>query len=582
LSIVDLKTGTQPIASEDEKVRIVVNGEFYDHRAVRRDLEAKGHRFRTRSDSEIAVHLYEDHGTECLTHLRGEFAFVIWDAETGRLFAARDRFGIKPLFYARVGGVLYLASEAKALFAAGVPAAWDEGSVHANLFLAADPHRSLFRDVRQVPAGHFLTASNGTVRLQRYWDVDYPRAGDPFDEGECVERVRDLLEDSVRLRMEADVPVGCLLSGGLDSSSILGIADRHGESAPTSFTIGFDDEDYDESGHAKQMADHVGGELIASSANDAALADHFADSVWFGETVQLNAHGTARYLLSRSVHAAGYKVVLAGEGADELFAGYEFCRKAVRSGRPGSVVGRWLRLLAAFVRPMNRTERRLAETSRWLVRTGRLVRFPGPWLTNMARGIGILRDVFSPAFDRRFAREDPYANLIRRLDVSGRLRGREPVRQILYLWLKTLFVNYLLAADRVDMAHAVEVRLPFLDHKLFEYASRIPASLLTRDGLEKHVLRGAVRPFVTESVHTREKRPFLAPPSTLRPGSRLHELVQETLRGATMKEIPFFDRKRVVALLDRMPEMDESRRVSLDGLLMMMVSLSVLHERYGL
>lgn len=580
LSIVDLETGTQPIASEDERLRIVVNGEFYDHRRIRRELEANGHRFRTRSDSEIALHLYEDLGRDCLNRLRGEFAFVIWDGETRTLFAARDRFGIKPLFYAEVGDVLYLASEAKALFAAGVPAAWDEEAVYQNLFLCADPRRSLFEGVRQLPAGHCLVAGNGPVRIERYWDLDYPRGEEVLDEGECVERVRDLLEESIRLRLMADVPVGCLLSGGVDSSAILSIANRSRGEPPRSFTIGFDDPGYDERGHARATADHVGGDLVETSADDAALADHFEDSVWAGETIQLNPHGTARYLLSRSVRRAGYKVVLAGEGADELFAGYVFCRKALDAGGSGSTLRRWWRLIAAFLKPMNAAERSLKRTSPWLVRTGRLVRFPDLWIRKMAGGIEALRSVFPGDFLRRFANLDPYAALLRGIDVKAHLRGREPVKQILYLWIRTLFVNYLLSADRVDMAHAVEVRLPYLDHVLFEYARRIPATLLSRNGREKHVLREAVEPFVTRGVYEREKRPFLAPPSALRPGSRLNERVQETLRG--IRGIPFFDRRAVVRLLDEMAGMPEDRRVALDGLLMMMTSLAVLHDRYGL
>ena len=240
LLVINDPQGVQPIASEDGRLRIIVNGQFYDFKRIRAELEARGHRFRTRSDSEIALHLYEDLGAGCLEHLRGQFAFVVWDEETGRLFAARDRFGLKPLFYAEHGGVLYLASEAKALFAAGVPRGWDERGVYHWLVACPDERRSLFRGIRQVPPGHLLRAGGGSVRLERYWDLPVagglgglrlgrktgraragsgltaggPTPGTPSF-GDAVERTRELTEEAIRLRMVAGVPVGCLISGGL-------------------------------------------------------------------------------------------------------------------------------------------------------------------------------------------------------------------------------------------------------------------------------------------------------------------------------------------------------------------------------
>jgi asparagine synthase (glutamine-hydrolysing) len=230
LSIIDLATGDQPIASEDDALQIVVNGEFYDFERIQRDLERRGHRLRTRSDSEIALHLYEDVGTACLRELRGEFAFVLWDGPNDTLFAARDRFGIKPLYYTTHRGTLYLASEIKALVAAGVPAQWDRAAFfHANHFLGtpALQDRTLFEGVYPVPPGHYLLASGGQVRLIRYWDFDYP-AADPArrvgPDAEYAERFRAVLDEAVRIRLRADVPVGCYLSGGLDSCAVLGLA----------------------------------------------------------------------------------------------------------------------------------------------------------------------------------------------------------------------------------------------------------------------------------------------------------------------------------------------------------------------
>jgi asparagine synthase (glutamine-hydrolysing) len=222
LAIIDLETGAQPLTNEDGQIHVVVNGELYDFERIRSELQARGHTFRTRSDSEIVLHLYEEYGAHCVHHLRGEFAFVLWDARQRRLLAARDRFGIKPLFYADIGPTLAFASEAKALMAAGLAPRWDEeGVAQIAAFSTLSPDRSLFQGVRQVPPGHFLLASAGDRQLVRYWDFDYPPAAaqagppDPASDADQVERFRAALDEAVRLRLRADVPVGCYLSGGI-------------------------------------------------------------------------------------------------------------------------------------------------------------------------------------------------------------------------------------------------------------------------------------------------------------------------------------------------------------------------------
>ena len=235
LSIIDLVTGDQPIASEDNCTHIIVNGEFYDYERIRRDLESAGHHLRTRSDSEIALHLYEDLGTECLHHLRGEFALVLWDQRNRTLFAARDRFGIKPLFYAFHNDTLYLASEVKALFAAGVPARWDETSMSHAVEMGSYQRRTLYDGIFQVPPGHYLLATDQHIQLNQYWDFNYPRANEipARSDADYAAEFRHVLEEAVRLRLRADVPVGCYLSGGLDSCSVLGLAATDGgERAP--------------------------------------------------------------------------------------------------------------------------------------------------------------------------------------------------------------------------------------------------------------------------------------------------------------------------------------------------------------
>jgi asparagine synthase (glutamine-hydrolysing) len=578
LSIID-PTGIQPIASEDGQRRIVANGEFYGFDSIRGELERRGHRFRTRTDTEIALHLYEDLGERCLERLRGEFAFILWDEAEEAAFAARDRFGVKPLFYATRDGVLHLASEAKALFAAGVFTAWDHDAVYQSLHGCYAQDYSPFRGIRQLPPGHYLKATRSGVRISRYWDVDYPRRGaDGVPESECIAEVRRLLEESIRLRMRADVPVGYLLSGGIDSSTMLAVAAARSEKPLTAFTIAFSSDRYDESRAARAAADHVGAELVELRVTDADVADNFADSVWHGEGMHYNAHGAARFLLSRTIQASGYRSVMGGEGADEVFAGYGFVRNAALGNRSTSLA----KALLSFVRPLGASERAIAQTSPLLARGTRVVDLPA-WTTDRAVDwLLALRSVLAPEFLAEFQDRDPYRTFVRRIDFRRNLLGREPAKKILYVWLRSIFANYHLGADRIDMAHAVEVRLPYLDHVLFEYARRIPVAMLAKEDTQKYVLREAARPYVSDAVYRGPKKPFFAPPSAVHAGTRLHDFVQDTVRSEAMSSVPFFDVHAAKRLLDRMRTLDESRRATIDPILMMMASVCVLHDRFRL
>ncbi len=591
LSIIDLATGDQPIAAEDEALQIVVNGEFYDFERAQRDLEGRGHRLRTRSDSEIALHLYEDLGTACLRDLRGEFAFVLWDGPNDTLFAARDRFGIKPLYYTTHRGTLYLASEIKALLAAGVPARWDRAAFfQANHFIGTPtpPDRTLFEGIYSVPPGHYLLASGEQVRLIRYWDFDYPVADDARQLGpdaEYAERFRHALDEAVRLRLRADVPVGCYLSGGLDSCAVLGLAATHRIDPIRAFTLTFDRADYDEGAIAREMAAHAGADFHPIPIRQSDLADRFADATWQAETLFVNAHGVAKYLLSRAVRDAGYKVVLTGEGSDEILAGYaHFRRDQVLSNAQGQDEGA-VRQLLEQLQANNPVSRGLllpdGETPP-LASVRRALGFVPSWLEAPATVATRLRALFAPDFAAEFAGRDPYRVFLNGLDVAGQLTGREPVNQSLYLWSKTMLPSYILAVlgDRMEMAHSVEGRVPFLDHHVVELVRDLPISQKIRGMTEKYVLREAARPVLSATVYGRQKHPFLAPPAALAPGERLYELVQETLRGPVMASLPFYNPAKVVALLDDLPALGDDARTALDPVLMILLSACCLHQRY--
>jgi asparagine synthase (glutamine-hydrolysing) len=590
LSIIDLTTGDQPIASEDEQIRIVVNGEFYGYESIQRELEQSGHRLRTRSDSEIALHLYEDLGTQCLHRLRGEFAFVLWDETNRTIFAARDRFGIKPLFYASHEETLYFASEAKALFAAGVPARWDAESVYHCVEFGGHQVRTLFDGVFQVPPGHYLIATEKHVQLNQYWDFDYPRtelAAPKRSDADYAAEFRHVLEEAVRIRLRADVPVGCYLSGGLDSCAVLGLAARHHPEPIRAFTLTFDSAEYDEEKEAREMAAKAGAEFFPIPIRQDDLADHFADAILQSETLCFNAHGVAKYVLSRAVRDAGYKVVITGEGSDEILGGYaHFRRDMLLYNREGQDPAEVTALLQDLEKnnPVSRGLLLPHGEAGPLGGVKQLLGFVPSWIETFSARSVKTRALLAEDFLERFGKREGYHAFFSDIDVRGQLAGRDPLHQSLYLWAKTGLPTYILTmlGDRMEMAHSIEGRVPFLDHHVVEVIRSQPVTQKIRGMTEKYVLREAVRDIVSDTVYRRQKHPFLSPPATLNPEERLSAFVQDTLRGPVLASIPYFDQSKVIDLLDRLETMDEASRVANDQVLMLLVSACVLHERFRL
>ncbi len=590
LSIIDLRGGDQPISNRDQTLQLVANGEFYDFERIRKELEAAGHIFKTHSDSEIALHLYERYGPQCLHHLRGEFAFTIWDEKNQLLFAARDRFGIKPLYWSQHGNTLYLASEVKSLFALGVPARWDWDGVYQFGHLLTTADRTLFSGVYSVPPGHYLLATAGQVRVLPYWDFNYPTKGKTMalaDEQEAIQKFRHLFEEAVGLRLRADVPVACYLSGGIDSCAVLGAAEAKLGKPMDAFTLSFEHGDYDERSVAEEMAKRSGARFNPISICQRDLADSFADMVWHSEAFCINTHGVAKFLLSRAVRDAGYKVVLTGEGSDEITAGYPHFRRDMllhnAEGQDPKVVSELLSQLNAG----NRVSVGLLlpdGDSHLLDRVERILGYAPSCLEAFASTGLKFRDVISKEMQKRLGRRDVYRMVFDAFDVEGQLAGRDPVNQSLYVWSKVVLPNYILTilGDRMEMAHSIEGRLPFLDHHLVEFARTLPVPMKIRGMTEKYILREAAKPTLTETVYKRQKHPFLAPPAALSDSGPLYALMQDTLRGPTLAKLPFFDTQKVRALLDRLPQMDAASRIAVDPLLMGMMSACVLQERFAL
>jgi asparagine synthase (glutamine-hydrolysing) len=584
LSIIGLESGGQPISNESDDLHLIANGEFYDHDRLTTELTARGHQFRTRSDSEIALHRYEEAGPECLPDLRGEFAFVIWDARKRTLFAARDRFGIKPLFYTELAsGDVLIASEVKALFAAGAPAAWDEAGMYQALHFAQLPDQSLYHGIKQLPPGHFMEVRDGKVTVQRYWEADYPtrrhlHTPSPTAEDEIAETAK-LLETATALRTRADVPIGCYLSGGIDSSAVLAMAKRLSGKPVTAFSVSFDHPDYDESNAASEMARYVGAHYHQVDVTGSDFAEAFHASVCAGEILQYNGHGPARYLLSQAVNRAGIKTVLGGEGADELFAGYGFVKRSLSAPPKSSFAV--LRNLMRFANPRAGKGNPLSDFSPFAARIADVFGLSPSLLDELSRTIPLYRDLLHPDFLERHCNRDPYRAFSSRVR-PWKLLGREPSKALTSLWMKSHFTNYVLAGERLDMAHAVEVRLPFLDHHLFAYLRTLPASLLNRNQQNKYLLRQAVGNAVTPNVLQGAKKPFFAPPSARTAGNPMHDLVQDLLRSANFSSVPFFDQTAVIQLLDRLPKLPGESAPLIDPVLYLLASTATLQNHYSL
>ena len=515
---------------------------------------------------------------------------MLWDETRQELFAARDRFGIKPLFFAWHRGALYLASEVKALFAAGVPARWSREGLFDAAVMGMPPTGTLFDGVSQVPPGHYLLAGPSGMQLCRYWDFSYPEAESltPVrSDADWADELHATLDEAVRLRLRADVPVGCYLSGGLDSCSVIGLAARHLSTPIRAFTLAFEDGAYDEAPIAREMAARANAEFYPIPIRQADLAEHFADAAWNAEALFINAHGVAKYVLSRAVRDAGYKVVLTGEGSDEILAGYPHFRRdmllydnagqdpeAVRTSlaelEQSNAVSRGLLLPDGDSAPLDAVRNALGFVPSWMEAAGgRLYKMQALWSADAVAQL-----------DGRAA----FGEMLDGLPIRDRLAGRAPVNQALYLWAKTVLPNYILTVlgDRMEMAHSVEGRVPFLDHEVVELISRMPVHLKIRGMTEKFVLREAARPVLTDTVYRRQKHPFLSPPATLNPHDRLHQMVHDTLRGSGLDCMPFVDRRKVAGMLDGLSGLDPGEQVSIDQILMILLSGCVLGERLGL
>lgn len=557
LSIVDLATGQQPLSNEDETLWTVFNGEIFNYVELRRVLVERGHRFRTQSDTEVIVHAYEEWGDEAFTRFNGQWAIALWDARRGRLVLARDRVGVRPLYMCEHRGLLYFASEVKAVFAAdpSVERAFDPvGLDQCFTFWSPLAPRTAFAGVSELPAGMVRTLERGSVRDVRVYEQRYPTSRADHFRGSldaAALEVRSSLERATSLRMlRADVPVGSYLSGGLDSSLIAALGARAKGEKFSTFSLRFADAEYDETQYQRLMAEALGSEHHELLVRREDIAAAFPAVVYHAERPLLRTAPAPLFLLSKLVRERGIKVVLTGEGADEMFAGYDLFREA-------KVRRFWAKQPSSELRP-----RLLERLYPYLARS------PGaqPMMARQFFGRNL-----SAALEPGFAHEPRWfttRTALRRFlakplrarfaaqDVIGELLGAlpegygswSPLARDQYLEIETLLGAYLLSAqgDRMLMANSVEGRFPFLDADVMSLAASLPAAYKLHVLDEKHVLKKASAGLIPEAIMRRSKQPYRAPDATAfvsGDGAEAPEWLAELMSPESLDEAGVFDPK---------------------------------------
>lgn len=558
LSIIDLETGDQPVANEDESVWTVLNGEIFNFIELRAELQGLGHHFRTRSDTEVIVHAYEEWGERFVERLGGQFALALWDVRRQRLLLARDRVGIRPLFYTRVGGHLLFASEIKAILAAapGAAALDEQGLAQVFTFWGTVGQRTVFKGVRSLPAGHLLVLEKGTERLRQYWDWTFPCGPGRTDLSmdDAAEMLHSLLHDVVRQQLRSDVPVAAYLSGGLDSSGIAALA-RESVATLQTFSLTFEDPEFDESGYQRQMAEHLGVRHSSIRCTSLDIGNVFPELIRHTEIPLLRTAPAPLMLLARHVHSQGFKVVLTGEGADEVFGGYDLFKE-------GSIRRFWARQPDSAWRPLllGRLYPYLARSpvaNRHFARLffgQRLQELGNPFYAHLTRWSttrGIFR-LLSPEMQATLANAKPEEELSQQLPAG--FGGWSGLARDQYIEVKTLLEGYLLSSqgDRVSLAHSVEGRVPYLDHRVIEFANALSPRYKLRGLSEKVLLRRSLRRSVPESILRRVKQPYRAPDSSsFFQGQKPLPYVRELLSEPNLRRTGYFHPEAVGRLLEK-------------------------------
>lgn len=558
LSIIDLEGGDQPIFNETKTVSTVFNGEIFNYIELREQLEKKGHHFYTRTDTEVIVHLYEEYGENFVAHLNGQFAIALWDSNQGKLLLVRDRVGIVPLFYTNTSNRLLFASEIKSI----LPVLDHQPGLNITAldqlmtFWSPVSPNTMFNDVFEIPPGHMMVVQNGKSKVKQYWDWVYPEDGGYFEKDERLlkEELLELLISATRIRLRSDVPVGAYLSGGLDSSVLVSLIKNYSDTPLRTFSIAFEDNELDESSHQQALIDHLetNHSRIVCSTED--IGSNFVNTIWHTESPVLRSAPVPMGLLSGLVNQMDYRVVLTGEGSDEVFGGYDIFKES-------KIRHFWARQKESVFRPL-------------------LLKRLYPYLdVSPGRAQTYLQNFFGESLDHPellYFSHLPRWNTTSKIkeffsnDMKSALRQANPIEALVesiptgvnnchgfnkaqYIESKSLMSGYLLCSqgDRMLMKNSVEGRFPFLDHRVIEFGNRLHPSFKMKVLNEKYLLKQAARNLVPESIINRHKQPYRAPDSSSFINSNTPAYVEELMSESKVGEYGYFNPVKVKLLVNK-------------------------------
>jgi asparagine synthase (glutamine-hydrolysing) len=560
LSILDIAGGHQPMPIADRSLWISFNGEIFNYVELRKDLEERGHQFANRSDTEVVLHLYQEKGEDCVRDMNGQWAFAIWDRPRKRLFLSRDRAGVRPLYYTSCDNSFIFGSEIKSLLACPSVSRQIDllGLDQIFTFWSPIAPRTIFKNIQELPPGHSLRVEDGKIQVWKHWEADYS-PGDVISEEEGVARLRDLLIDATRIRLRSDVPVGAYLSGGLDSTVITAIIRRHTSSPLKTFSVTFEDPEFDESRYQQEAirfleTDH---QEIRCGYDD--IARVFPSVIHQTECPVLRTAPAPLFLLSSLVRQQGYKVVLTGEGSDEVLGGYDIYKEA-------KIRRFWGKRLDSKIRPL-------------------LLKRLYPYMPGIqSQSSSFLRAFFHVTKDdlsNPFFSHLPRWNLTARLkafysdevksalltyDSLGEMRDNlraeyldwDAFSQAQYLETKYLLPGYILSSqgDRMAMAHSVEGRFPFLDYRVMEFAAGLPAHFKMRVLNEKYILKRAAADLIPTAISERPKQPYRAPDSKsfFGNGKARREYVEELFSPHAIDKTGLFNPRLVSKLVEKVKQ----------------------------
>ena len=587
LSIIGIDGGTQPICNEDGNLWIIYNGEAFNYRELKEELMEKGHRFTTATDTEVLLHLYEEYGAACLEKINGQFALAIWDAVKGELFLARDRVGIRPLYYAYSEGRLVFASEIKGILpVTGIRELDTEALAQVFIFWSTLVGRTSFRDVHELPPGHYLLTKNGRCSLKPYWRIPCQQL--PAEENrslaDTADELRALLMDAVRLRLRADVTVGAYLSGGLDSSIIAMLISKNFNTDLKSFSLGFQERRFDETSYQEELISFLGVDHRQVIIGSEQIRNFFPETVRHCEKPLLRTSPVPMYILANLVRSEGFKVVLSGEGADELLGGYNIFKEA-------KVRDYWCRQPDSQRRPLllerlypyifrNPSRGRKFLQSFFSVKPGEE---GDPFFSHRIRWNNSRKNLifFSDETIAALARYDPMKEMAEHLPPD--FYDRDLVTRAQVLEMELFLANYLLSSqgDRVSMAHSVESRHPFLDYRIMDFSFRLPSRWKIRGLNEKYLLKRAFRGLLPERILHRGKQPYRAPIRELFSSEVEGDYLDELLSEDKLKKSGYFNPAKVRHLLAKIRRSDQDSTSEFSSMALVgVLSTQILHRQF--